>query len=470
MLYDVFICHASEDKESFVRPLAEALKEKNVEVWYDEFSLKLGDSIRQSLDRGLLQSRFGVVVLSKNFFNKAWPKYELDGLAEREMTGRDKVILPIWHDITHADIMKYSPSLAGRKAVSSSQGIDKVISEILDVIHPKGSPLIIARDYLLEWGVKPPVITDEYWLNVVEASNRSPGMGTIIPEEAIWGRWSFPLPYKENSPEQWGEKLALTAMQLEWVKTAETIPITPLTRPEQVLIFIDNHPGLFETCSTFPELLAEYAPQLTIPGMGGILEQVIEKEYQKSCESCKKKRENDSQYGSSLTINKKTPLCEEVWSLRHPTFGDYDPVYITSAYFRSGMFGPSISPYEEADHLFWLLSEACDWLPEKIHSILIAGMKNWHAWPWSSVNIDQGGDWKSCGALSNSLYKAANNAKYKFSWSDEINDDVSNRIRLSRHSLNLPDSVDDILQRFIDHQFPKYFLQSEKRLQRKRSS
>ena len=56
-MYDVFICHASEDKETFVRPLAEALHLENIAVWYDEFTLKLGDSIRRSLDKGLKQSR-----------------------------------------------------------------------------------------------------------------------------------------------------------------------------------------------------------------------------------------------------------------------------------------------------------------------------------------------------------------------------------------------------------------------------
>ena len=110
MLYDLFICHASEDKSSSVRPLADALRTENVEAWYDEFSLKLGDSIRRSLDNGVKQSRFGVVVLSKAFFKKEWPQYELDGLAEREMRGRDKVILPIWHGVTHDDILAYSPS------------------------------------------------------------------------------------------------------------------------------------------------------------------------------------------------------------------------------------------------------------------------------------------------------------------------------------------------------------------------
>lgn len=68
MFYDLFICHASEDKESFVRPLAEALRAENVEVWFDEFTLELGDSICRSIDHGLRQSRFGVLVLSPAFF------------------------------------------------------------------------------------------------------------------------------------------------------------------------------------------------------------------------------------------------------------------------------------------------------------------------------------------------------------------------------------------------------------------
>jgi hypothetical protein len=122
MLYDVFICHASADKAEFVGPLVTALSEANVEVWYDEKSLTLGDSIRRTIDTGLSKSRFGIVVLSKAFFARNWPQYELDALAEREMAGNDKIILPIWHGVTHRDVMGYSLALAGRKAVSSSEG------------------------------------------------------------------------------------------------------------------------------------------------------------------------------------------------------------------------------------------------------------------------------------------------------------------------------------------------------------
>ena len=65
--YDLFICHASEDKEGFVRQLAETLEAKGASVWYDEFTLNVGDSLRREIDRGLASSRFGVVVLSEAF-------------------------------------------------------------------------------------------------------------------------------------------------------------------------------------------------------------------------------------------------------------------------------------------------------------------------------------------------------------------------------------------------------------------
>jgi hypothetical protein len=465
MLYDVFICHAYEDKESFVRPLAEALRKENVEVWYDEFSLKLGDSIRQSIDKGLRQSRFGVVVLSKSFFEKNWPQYELDGLAEREMAGRDKVILPIWHGVTHDQVMGYSPSLAGRKAVSSSMGMDRIVSAIISVVHPIGSPLIIARDMLLEWGLTPPVITDEFWLNVVEASNRLPGFGVTVPDESTWDRWSFPLPPREGDPRHWGNRLAWTAMQLNWVETAETAPITPLTPPAEVRLFVENHPGLFETCQTYPKLAAEYAPQLTIPNFGGRLESCFEEEYEKSLAAHLTMRKENSIQGSALTINRKSPLCDVQWAFRHPSFADYKPTSITKAYFYANFtFGPNVSPYDDADHAFWLLSENSLWLPKAIHSVLLDGMLMEPCWkPWGGFysSDDRGGPWKSNGALEKALNGAVEGKSFK--WTSTLKDDVYNRIEQAVEILGLPDPPDDILDRFLKNGFCETYIQAKRR-------
>ena len=133
--WDIFISHASEDKDQIARPLAEALKEDGYEVWYDDFSLKLGDSLRETIDRGLAESRFGVVILSKHFFMKRWTNQELNGLAAIEVGG-EKVILPIWHGVTHADVVEYSPILADRKAVSTTEALERIVAAIELVVNP----------------------------------------------------------------------------------------------------------------------------------------------------------------------------------------------------------------------------------------------------------------------------------------------------------------------------------------------
>ena len=130
--YDIFIAHASEDKD-FVTPLALSLTQKGLKVWYDDFVLKLGDSLRREIDKGLAQSRYGAVILSHNFFSKHWPQKELDGLAAKEQLGR-KVILPIWHNIDKEEVASYSPTLADIIAAKSSMGVEYVANKIIEAI------------------------------------------------------------------------------------------------------------------------------------------------------------------------------------------------------------------------------------------------------------------------------------------------------------------------------------------------
>jgi len=132
--HDVFISHASEDKDSLVRPLAEQLINMGFDVWYDETSLKVGDSLRQKIDQGLSSSRYGIVVLSEAFFAKNWPQYELNGLVAKEMHG-GKVILPIWHKVSKDEVLQFSPTLADKvalnTAISSISEIAKQLEEVL---------------------------------------------------------------------------------------------------------------------------------------------------------------------------------------------------------------------------------------------------------------------------------------------------------------------------------------------------
>lgn len=132
--HDVFISHASEDKEDFVRPLANALIAEGLNVWYDEMTLKIGDSLRQKIDKGLTNSRVGLVVISPSFIKKGWTNYELDGIVTRTVSG-EQILLPIWHNITKQQVVDFSPSLADKVARSTAthtvQEIAKEIAELL---------------------------------------------------------------------------------------------------------------------------------------------------------------------------------------------------------------------------------------------------------------------------------------------------------------------------------------------------
>ncbi len=129
---DVFISHASEDKNDIAKPLTDALILAGVSVWYDEYEIRWGDSLLQRIDNGLANSRFGIVILSKSFFAKRWPKRELDGLtALSDADGRNRV-LPLWHNLTQAEVAMTSPTLAGHAALDTSKkSIDEIVKQLL---------------------------------------------------------------------------------------------------------------------------------------------------------------------------------------------------------------------------------------------------------------------------------------------------------------------------------------------------
>jgi hypothetical protein len=135
MRSDLFISHASEDKTVFVRALADALQNAGLRVWYDEFSLFAGSSLRESIDRGMAESYIGIVVLSHHFFAKNWPRNELNGLFGLSMS-ENKALVPIWLDVTAADVSKYSPMLADRVALRADQGLPAIVAAIRQQLVP----------------------------------------------------------------------------------------------------------------------------------------------------------------------------------------------------------------------------------------------------------------------------------------------------------------------------------------------
>lgn len=134
---DVFLSHASEDKDDIARPLKEALEARGVTVWFDEIKIKLGQSIRQEIETGIAHARFGVVVLSPDFFAKQWTQAELDAMFSKKMSSGENTILPIWHRVTKDQVQAQSPLLAGILALNTSLNtLDEIADSITDVVHP----------------------------------------------------------------------------------------------------------------------------------------------------------------------------------------------------------------------------------------------------------------------------------------------------------------------------------------------
>lgn len=163
--WDIFISHASEDKVDVARPLAVLLASAGLKIWLDENELRLGDSLREKIDHGLANSRYGIVVLSRAFFAKDWPQRELDGLMAQESRSQ-KVLLPVWHDINQRIVAAYSPILADRLAVSTSRGLDNVALDVLRVVHPDGSAL--NKD---EWNLASKSVLDAGFVSLYNPSS-----------------------------------------------------------------------------------------------------------------------------------------------------------------------------------------------------------------------------------------------------------------------------------------------------------
>lgn len=129
-----FISHDSRDKP-FVAELAQKLRSVLCPVWYDEFSLKPGDSLRESIDAGMRDSERCVVVLSPNFLsNPGWGKAEFNAAMNKHITSGGNVVIPIWHGVTRAEVADYSPLVADIVAINTDVGVDEVFQRLHRVL------------------------------------------------------------------------------------------------------------------------------------------------------------------------------------------------------------------------------------------------------------------------------------------------------------------------------------------------
>lgn len=134
---DFFISHASEDKDSVVRDLANNLMMNGALVFYDEYSIKLGDSLSDSINKGITNSNHAIIVLSKYFFEKGWTNAELQALFNKSLREQFKMLI-IYHEIDHTQVAEKYPLLADIKGIDSSVGIEKISQALFEAISKKG--------------------------------------------------------------------------------------------------------------------------------------------------------------------------------------------------------------------------------------------------------------------------------------------------------------------------------------------
>jgi hypothetical protein len=132
-----FISHDWRDKETVAKPIAVALQRMLCPVWYDEFSLRVGDKLRESIEKGLKECKKCVLVLSHNFIsNGGWTKTEFDSIFTREVLEQKSLVLPVWYDVTRLDVYNYSPSLANVVGLDWKQlGEDEVCRRLYGAIE-----------------------------------------------------------------------------------------------------------------------------------------------------------------------------------------------------------------------------------------------------------------------------------------------------------------------------------------------
>ena len=114
--------------------MANELRRKGIEVWYDEFSIQPGDSFIESVEKGLRGSLYGILIISKNFFKKNWVKLEFETLLYKAVTQKKK-LFQVWHNVTVADVEAYSLFLATTQAFKSEIGVEQLADELLVLIR-----------------------------------------------------------------------------------------------------------------------------------------------------------------------------------------------------------------------------------------------------------------------------------------------------------------------------------------------
>jgi len=133
-----FISHAKSDSREFAIKLASALTRLGCPVWFDEYSMKVGDSLVESIEAGLKETDKCIFILSPDFLaNEGWCRHEFKTASMKQVFKKRNIMLPVWHGVNADDVYQYSAILADTVGVQSSLGEDQVAKKISEILLAK---------------------------------------------------------------------------------------------------------------------------------------------------------------------------------------------------------------------------------------------------------------------------------------------------------------------------------------------
>ncbi|WP_055412195.1 toll/interleukin-1 receptor domain-containing protein [Nonlabens sp. YIK11] len=140
-----FISHDSRDKENIAKPIVNLLIRQACTVWFDEYSLQVGDSLRESIEKGIKEAKKCILIITPNFLNNSgWTKAEFNSVFTKDILKNDRSILPIWYNVSKEEVYEYSPILLDTVALIWPKDDDVDFEEKKKIIVNKLRTAIIS--------------------------------------------------------------------------------------------------------------------------------------------------------------------------------------------------------------------------------------------------------------------------------------------------------------------------------------
>lgn len=229
-----------------------------------------------------------------------------------------------------------------------------------------------------------------------------------------------------------------------------------MTPPAELLDFIFAYPGLRQACHNYPDLLATYAPQLTIPGLGGEFEDTFDRFLENSMNRAA------DYYGKYPPKSGRAPLImDDEIALHHHTLANCSPASLACQFVQGDIGGPPCRVYPNFDYAIWPLSSSSNWMPRRIRKVLTAGMKEWGVWHWtdSLTNIERELEiepYDGMGAFMTTIWQKG--ARTPADFGDEARADLLARIGISKRLLSLPERAETLARRFLEAGFVEEYV------------